>query len=64
MRVGVREEIEVRLSDAEISIPELIQGMRGSGGLGIHNLAIVETMAVDLYSPDGSFYIEHRSDRE
>ncbi len=62
MRVGKREQIEVRLGAD--GTPKLAMGLVGSGELVEHDLPIVETMAVDLYSPDDCFLIEPKSDRE
>jgi hypothetical protein len=63
MRVGVSQSIEVRIG-ADMKIPEMAQGIGGSGLLTVHNLPVVETMAIDLYSPDGAFLIDARSERE
>ena len=62
MRVEKREQIEVRLGTEET--PRLAFGLVGSGELVEHDLPVVETMAVDLYSPDDSFKVEAKSDRE
>jgi hypothetical protein len=63
MRVGVSELVEVRLGTG-LKIPDMAKDIDGSGPLTVHNLPVVDTMAIDLYSPDDAFRIEVRSDRE
>lgn len=62
MRIGRREQIEVRVGTEGAS--RLNIGLVGSGDLTEHELPVVETMALDLYSIDDSFKIEPVSDRE
>lgn len=62
MTVGRREQLEARLG-IELT-PHLVMGLYGSGPIQLHDLPAVETMALDLYSPDAAFSIEACSARE
>ena len=55
MRKGRRETVEARLG--RVGTPNLALNLAGSGQLVEEDLAIVETMTVELISPDGAFEI-------
>lgn len=60
MQVNRRQLIEARIGR---NTPTLVLGFQGSGDITMHDLPIVESMAVDLISSDGKFAIERVGER-
>lgn len=59
MQVGVREPVEIRLGTPEAQ--NLRNSLLGAGSVAEHDVDIVETMSVELFSPDGAFKVEGAS---
>lgn len=62
MMAGRLEHVEVRIADQ--LKPAMLFGMEGGGDVYAHDLPVVETMAVNLYSPTQAFVIQALSQHE
>lgn len=60
MRVGCLQHVEVRVGD-QLN-PTMIFGLKGQGDVHVHDLPVVETMSVELFSPTRAFAIERCSE--
>ena len=59
MRVGIGEQVEVRISQRQMA--QLNEGMQGRGRAIEHTVFVAKAMSVRLRAPEGGFFIETAS---
>lgn len=62
MMAGRLEHVEVRLGD-QLN-PIMLFGFKGTGDVHVHNVPVVETMTIVLYSPTDAFTVKACSEPE